>query len=599
MVSYDFRAQRHPKMPPTPDPSATVPDQIKFYLDRYKIKEAQAIFVDNHATLVSESEFIWDLIPHICKRLRGLSQFRFKVFEGCEKMLHKISTDENCNPKEVLIILLSEVSQPCDDDNVFKATIRSLEGTLFRIEHPTPRDENLSWVLSVLIKYIHSLELPDETFNDSERVDAMMDAFGRRYNDILPLMLSFIEDFESFNKPFTQFTKSTMPVLTESQIEEVLNKELSEYDSIHEQESDSISHCLINALIKVIERPILYLDCTIKIKDEQVICQEFNLIANRNLRLLLKLKPNLFLPIYSNSNNDLIDISLACCAYLYRCVYKPEDNLVQHIPQILKQEYLLTCHVPSIILLIDRTEPFIHEKGLLLLKSLLDNLQPDAVLSLSEFEVLLTMLFKIMVFSPLKSIRKLSVDLFSQICILLSFESFRFFKTVLEDSEVKKTVLALCIDLYRKNLTNIRTKEEFESLGALEFINLCFKICLDDSQHTDVIEKDDLILSTMSLLRFSQLRHYLSEKMIAQVKSNFLDPIRIAITLVTQELNLLQKNIKIGHKGNNRKQADGFIQRMLEEQNKDMDEGEYLNWAKCRVSLIESVLSRTSETFKV
>lgn len=680
---------------PAPDPNEPPLEQIKFYLDRYKIKEALQVFFDENTLNLFrlESDFMWELIPIICKRLRGLNQYRFRVFEGCERMLCRIAVDENCNPKEVLISLLAEMShvdeQP-GDDNIFRAMIRPLEGTLLRMDQPTPRDENLRWVLDVLLRHVNSIDFPQEyNLEGKKRLSLPNEPSVKRFIETLPLLLSFMEEFNV--KPLDQFDKSPMPILTESQIEEVFNGELVDDDDLISDQNtcqnDSMD-ATVSALLSLMSKPLAFLDLT-------SYCADLRLFGNRCLNTLLRLKPNLFAPIYKrisqkynsieNSDNysfngfggglyNETNITLANCSYIYRCERAVSFETAQCFPQVIKHESLLTCHIPFIVALLERSEILVHEKGLTLLESLFKHLEIDSLnqsyLDLFESSMLHKQLFRIMVYSPLCTNRKRAYDLFTTLCDLLTHDcKLKLFKYILNDSELRPCVRAACIDQYRKHLTTVYRELmnlqqqlttlaqdvsdskivqkmryshfRYKALGGnalIEFLDLCIKACLPDSQHTDIIENYELLLATLTMFRFLKLRHtifkdeiedeYLSGK---KLKKIFFDPIRSAIALIMNELKLHHKDIVEGHKSRNSKitqnsilnvsqsrnefdllsrilgqNAKGLEEAISIEEPKDkptqvpfdeQDETDCLNWALCRLDLVESVLVRTCDLY--
>ena len=606
-------------------PSANEPaiKQIKFYLDRYKIKEALQIFFHNDTIklLAKEPDFMWEIIPLICKRLRGLCQYRFRVFEGCERMLCRIAIDENCNPKEVLISFLAEIGQPehFDDDNVFRAMIRPLQGTLLRMIYPTPRDENYRWVLNVLMRHINDIELPQEyNLEGKKRLSLPNDPSVKRFIEVLPLILGFIEDY--YNKS-SDYDKLLMPILTESQIDEVLNGELVDDELMNEHgvslHGDSAEASII-ALISLMNKPFTYLDLT-------SFCVDLRICATKCLNTLLKLLPNLFLPIYKqvfgkiylsenessitptylqNLNADSVNVlpqtktgnesvneidsivSLATCSYLYRCELSPAGSMeiVQPFPQIISNEAMLICYMPYVVSLLDRTEILAHEKGLILLSSLLGQLESDSlnqkVLDTFETLGLNGQLFKIMVFSPLCTNRRKAYDGFTTICDLLTYDcKFKLLKSALSDTELRPCVRAACIDQYRKHLRNAhQCPSRYRHLGGhalSEFLDLCITSCLPDSQHTDIIENYELLLATLTMFRYLKLRkasvlHEIEEEYLCgkRLKKAFFDQIRNAIAVTVNEVKLHQS-----------------------------EEAECMDWVLCRLDLVESILVRTCDLY--
>lgn len=607
---------------PTPDPNETVISQIKFFLDKYRIKEATHLFFQDATLrlLSDEPDFMWEVIPVICQRLRGLCQYRFRVFEGCEKMLTRIAASEGCNPKEVLISFLAEISN--EDDNVFRAMIHPLEICLERMESPSPRDENLRWVINILMRHLNNIEISQDFEIEAKvkRPAGPNCPYVMRYVDVLPLMLNFID---TFTEP-PEYDSSTLPILTQDQIDVVLNGELADDDESVVAQSRS-TETFITALMNLIYRPLTFLDLT-------SICTSIRFIANRHLVKLIKLKPNLFSPIYKRINdrtsNNQTDsptvtssetmISLATCSYILRCEQMPITNLVPYFPQVITLESTLLCHMPYVSALLERTELLANEKGLLLLDKLFKYIWAHSLdqTYLDELErtSLLRHVLQLTVFSPLESNRKKAFELFQQICDLLTYScKHRMFISIMKSTELRACVRAACIDQYRRHLTSIHKEVLFlknkiledkvaegheteewirqvESLDAkyrllggqnlTEFLDLCIQSCLPEGMQTDVVENYELILATLSMLRFLKLRKQIFEDerenqyLTGQrMKSAFFEPIRTAIAHVISDLKETQKVSKA-------------------------DEADCLSWALCRLDLIESVLVKTSDLYE-
>lgn len=587
---------------PTPDPNDPPLNQIRFYLDRYKIKEALQVFLeeDTLRLLHEDADFMWDLIPIICRRLRGLCQYRFRVFEGCERMLLRVAIDEHCNPKEVLISLLAELSQSeqCEDDNVFRAMIRPLESTLLRMNHPSPRDENFRWVLNVLIRHINEINVPQdfniEYLEGKKRNPAVNDeASLKRFIEVLPLLLNFIEEFN--DRPI-DFDKSIMPILSESQLDEVFDGELVDDDTINELNPSrgDILDASINALFSIMNKPLALLD--LSQQSMPTYCPDLNLLANRCLSILIKLRPGLFAPAYKNLDLDnysskMIDnsetlFSLGICLYIYRCERIASFELVQFFPQVITHQSMLLCHIPFVVGLLDRSEILANEKGLILLESLLKNLAPSSLnrkfLDILDSSNLTKHLFRLIVYSPLCTNRRKAYDIFTGICDLLENDSkLELFRSILTQTDLRPCVRAACIDQYRRHLTNMHLRSlPIGGQNLIEFLDLCIGACLPDSQHTDIIENYELLLATLTMLRFLKLRktttrdpledEHLSPK---RIKKQFFEPIRCAISSIRIELKKHHKEVA------------------------ERDEVDCLNWALCRLDLVESVLVRTCDLY--
>lgn len=166
---------------------------LKTQLDKHKMKDAFAMVKDDliPQMVASDAQLMWDVIPLVCCRLRGLNEFRFKTFQYCREILQEIA--QTCKPKEVLIALLAELENDSEgkDDNCFKAIVKPLQYVLLQL--PTKRNETLKWVLSTLNTHLVKIDLPKEyNLEGKERLLLEQDASVKRYTAILPLYVQFL-----------------------------------------------------------------------------------------------------------------------------------------------------------------------------------------------------------------------------------------------------------------------------------------------------------------------------------------------------------------------------------------------------------------------
>lgn len=622
---------------PAPDPDEQPLNQIEFYLDRYKIKEALQVFFsdDTLSLLQNDWDFIWELIPIICKRLRGLCQYRFRVFEGCEKILCQIAADKSCNPKEVLIVLLAEISQRNDyndDDNVFRAMMKPLELVLLRMSNIPMRNENLKWVLNVLISYSNSIELPDESQIDgTDRASLTNHPKIKRFVQILPSIIGLIDAF-SERPPFLD--QPPLPMLTDEQSNETSDGELNdtptENNSIYSCDNSGICD---SALLSLLSRPFASMDLTKERPDLRI-------LAIRCTLKLLKLRPNLFSPIYKNLNDNLRDhdsnknlstdrsISLATCVYIYRCEHRGSIEDEHYFPRIISNESLLFSHLPYILKLMEGPGSLVLEKGLMLMENLLDLIEPNSLEEnfLIQFEgsSVKDRLLSAMIYADLNTNRRKSYDVFVLICDLLTYDcKVKFLTDVLSRDYLRPCLRAACIDQYRRYLTNVhrRTSKTLSGQALVDFLELCIKICLPEPAKADVLEYYELFLATLNILRFLKLRKLFSEDPIEMnfltannLERQFFEPLRKGLTHTCNELRSHLKDAKKNknqsgceNKVNEANNGENPIARLLEfyQMEKtdiasgERDEVECLSWLLCRLDLMASVLVRTCDIYNI
>lgn len=589
-----------------PGPDEQPLNKIKFYLDKYKIKEALQVFFNERTQALMRDEwddgdFIWELIPVICKRLRGLCRYRFRVFEGCEKMLDRIATDEYCNPKEVLIVFLAEITQANDDtndDNVLRAMMRPLELVLHRMKQPTPRNENLKWVISVLLNYVQCIETPEDSPDPDamERAKLSNHPRSKRFVQILPSIIGLIDEFSERPKRSDSIPPPPTDI-TEEHILEPTNEEFVDISTstTHGNQSinNELSEICSSAISSLMLRPFNTLDLT---KERM----EFRVMSNRCLLLLLTLRPNYFSPIYKNINSskpvnihEEATLSLATCAYIYRCCWLGLSVGEEHFPRMLRNEAILYRHIPYVASLLECPESLAIEKGLTLFESLLKPLEKDSMdeglLRQLDGGVLIDRTLYHAIHANLNTNRRIAFEIFTLICDLLNYETkVKFLRDVLTQDHLRPSMRAACIDLYRRHLaqayrtlvdheqmmkkeaTEFETEDtdpsakqtiqnrgdyKMEFLKALkayesmtghvlvDFLRPCLKSCLPDTNRVEIFENYDLFMATINFLRFLKLRNPVMVKDVESdfldgqnLKVNFFEHVRIQLTHTKNEL---------------------------------------------------------------
>lgn len=270
--------------------------QLQSYLDKHKVREALDLIrnAEVRERLAEDSEFMWDIIPVICNRLRTLNEFRFKTFGVCQEMLLDLA--HICKPKEVLISLLAELEnenlEMTDDingnnktavsatelkyqvdDSCFKAILKPLQHILILL--PKKRNETLKWVLSTLNNHVLKIPAPKDyklLEQGYERILLEGDPTVRRLHLVLPIYLDFIEAFvEEFDR-----SRSQLKVVDGT----------FEYSSLPQKD------ILLKALISLFYHPLMYLDLSIEkeIRVKEMLSKS-EITENNNTREEKSLKP--------------------------------------------------------------------------------------------------------------------------------------------------------------------------------------------------------------------------------------------------------------------------------------------------------------------
>lgn len=255
---------------------------MQLELDKHRMREVLDIFQNSIVPEVQKNGnyIIWDLVPIICQRLRGLNEFRFKTFNCCRQIL--IDLTDISNPKELLIIYLSELendlnvarqlkesrllSDDCieavdedinggddehgdfeiTDSNCFKALVKPFELVLLRL--PKKRNETLKSVLSSLNDHVSRLSLSvinNYDFNSNCRSDLSQDPAVKNLNSVLSIYVDFLEtfvkevDITNGDQNYQNYSKTSVP-----NIQRMI---------------------LLKSLIRILDYPLKYMDlCNLK-----------------------------------------------------------------------------------------------------------------------------------------------------------------------------------------------------------------------------------------------------------------------------------------------------------------------------------------------
>uniref|UniRef100_A0A834RBC7 Glomulin n=1 Tax=Sarcoptes scabiei TaxID=52283 RepID=A0A834RBC7_SARSC len=212
---------------------------FQFDLKRHRMNEVLELYRSNVVPEIRKnlSFIVWDLVPIICQRLRGLSKFRFKTFSVCQEIL--LDLCEICNPKELLIIYLAELEndlcatkmeklagnskletqtigendlvnnfeEKCSNDinqkddeicdsNCFKALLKPFEVILLKL--PRKRNETLKSILSSLNDHINQLSISPIyrfDFEKDNRSKLQTDPVMKNTNLVLMMYIDFLTTF--------------------------------------------------------------------------------------------------------------------------------------------------------------------------------------------------------------------------------------------------------------------------------------------------------------------------------------------------------------------------------------------------------------------
>lgn len=598
--------------------------QLKSYLDKHKMREAMELFhTDQMKTLIAtDFDIIWDLIPLICNRLRGLNEFRFKTFNCCEQLLLEVSV--LCKPKEVLIAFLAELEndtitvkdsdgeiQTVVDHNVFKAILKPLECVLIQL--PKKRNETLKWVLSTLNAHISRLNiesLDDLQLEGREKQFIDNDLNAKQINTVLPLYIKFIETFVSEVDVLSRKVQ-TPGVCTNG----VANSKTSD-----PQIQRTI---LLKALIRLLDHPLLHLDLSLETNTES------REVAVNVVKLIARLQSNYYqlferIDLISSSkrpkNSDSADIELskesfnnamANLSYLVLSESVCALNGLNFVPLVFTHVYVFGLHLQYIDCLLKSNVCLIYEKGLQLAEHLLSQIN-DCQLEAHFLDLIRTVpieksLIQIMIYSSVESHRKKALNIFRK--LVVSFDSsgrYRILLSILSQPQQHSGLQGLIIGIYKDFMF---TSDIFLGSHLHRLIKSAISSSLPEGVASDLLEQNDTIFATLNLIRFVCLKDTKTKNetkvwdIIIYIREKLLKPLHKALDLsrAHYKLELCKLNEERVEKQNKDKDSVKFDVRIAGNSNGMLpnipleQKHKILLLALQNFDLIESVLVRVEE----
>lgn len=568
---------------------------FQYDLDRHRMREVWDMF---NRVVVTEihnngSYIVWDLVPIICQRLRGLSEFRFKTFSMCRQIL--LDLCEICNPKELLIIYLSELendlnitryskrkdsnqeqtssSRTTNDDNeneddvvdieitdsnCFKALLKPFEVILLKL--PKKRNETLKSVLSSLNEHISRLSLSSITkFNPEtdDRFKLMLDPVVNNLNSVLSMYVDFLETFvkevDLYN-PTTNHQHQT---------------------NIHSKTSDpNIQRIiLLKTLLLMLEYPLKYMDLY-RVSGKESIIQDikqagtnlstlFNedfitsrMIAVKIVRLISSLHSNFYTLLSRTdlitssedveSNSDCSDVYLsqtnfqsAMSILSYLLATESELSPSNFMPRVYTHVYNLGIHLPYIRNLVEDQQFFVYEKGLYLLAAMLAPIKEESLeanfLDLLRQHPIEKSLTSIMVFALDKHSRTTALFLFKQ--LVNCFEPLGRYKIlypILSQPRQHAGFQSVAIQMYKDFVFE---NQVYQGNNLHRMIRSVISVALPQDANSDLLERNDLIFGLLNFLRYIMIRdprhqnHTRFWDIIIVIQENFLKPLQEALEL--------------------------------------------------------------------
>lgn len=483
--------------------------------------------VDTNGTTI-----IWDLIPIICQRLRGLNEFRFKTFKYCQQMLLEVV--EVTNPREMIILLLSELENDLslaktkarieadigddeelddfenNDHNCFKALMKPVEKVLQMM--PKKRNESLKSVLISFSKHVqHFSVAPLVNFDMmKESRDELLNDIGvLGLNSVIYHYVDFLETFaeevDIHNKHTEGHYRSFDPDAQRTLLLRTLLRMLS-YPCKHMDFAPSLGP--LKKTADPITTPYFFRQDEVSL--EGISLRIVNLLANlqSNFYTLIS-RHDLITADGEELSEDFNDVLLTEDSFLigtavaaYLLSIQAHQRPANFQPLVFTHSYNLFFQLPLIHALLDSTAFFVYDKGLELFENLLLNVPKQTMetrfLDLIRVYPIDKALVSIMVYSNSPDSRNRALCLFRHLVIALeSYGRYKFLYQLLSQPKQHTGFQAIVVQTFKDLLFY---EETFQQANLQKMLRNIICVALPDDQNTDILANNDLIFATLNLI---------------------------------------------------------------------------------------------------
>lgn len=537
-------------------------DQLSTCLDKHQLKDIDELITYDVWNQIAEDDNLkCKFFNLICNRLNTLSKYRFKTLEMLQSLLIQLAY--HCNPKELLIDILSEIEKGrlevnLDDDDkekenkelsekrqptklIFDKYVKLLFTPLRIVINKIPKQKaaNLKWSLGLLSWHFSKISISTTNEHrkhedeEDEQNSMIKPQFNlelnknslQRFDYLLPPYLIFLSDFvDQFTDEKSRSTSAKFmneKIILIKALLSIFYHPLMHLDLYEEHNHESNNKLLNNLDKEIVDLSATKDNLLSELTGSKCLKHNFRIYSYQTVNLISRLEPNLF-ELYQleqlicrqeensiNLSDDNLKFSFGVQAYVTFVLLEEKINF---LPSIYSPIFIFQHHLQYILPLLERTELLISDKGLHLVDRLISkiseqSLKPNFIDFLREYP-LDKCLIKIMRFSSKDEHRRLACKVYKKLIRLFNNKGrYNFlFKTIAEPNQFTG-VRGLMITIYKDFLIeNEDTKDEssYEFIGSnlQNFMRLVMDQVNLKQEEFDLIENLDLLMSYLNFIRF-------------------------------------------------------------------------------------------------
>lgn len=536
---------------------------FQYDLEKHRTREVLDIF---QRAIIPDarkngSYIIWDVVPIVCQRLRGLSQFRFKTYNLCEKIL--LDLCEICNPKELLIIYLSELETDINiakenltdfsgivESNCFKALLKPLENILLKL--PTKRNETLKNILVSLNEHIYMGITINLDLTDYQAFCETTNTINNILSNYVNFLEAFVKEVNIYNSHNQICSKTSDPTIQRAlllrTLFSLLDSPIKYMELFPTKETDKNEKKLSNGEVVPVKPDLSNL-----FKGKIITT---GMIATKIVRLISCLHANYYtlLNRYDLINEKkentlcLIDLYMSTEQFKYATAYlsfflitQPELCPSNFIPRVYTHAYNFSIHLPHLKTLLINDQ-YVSYKGLSLLEALLNHINEESLSeSITPIISIVKCLVELIYHSSVLSTKQTALAQFQRLVKCMEpLSRYKLFYSIFSELEDKFQFQGLVVGMY-KNIVFSHSVYQGNNLHRI-MRTLISAISLPPKEPYDLIDKNILLSHLLNfiyyLLKSDQDNNTRIWDILPVIKDTFLKPLKAAIEESINNLKL-------------------------------------------------------------
>nr|XP_018911377.1 PREDICTED: glomulin [Bemisia tabaci] len=528
----------------------------------------QAILEDGNEVDLATWD-LWEVIPRVFRYLS-------KSHAQKDEHLHLLSASalikiaSAANPKEFILILLSQLEEDFDDAR-FCTLLRPLQSVLFRL--PDENGKSFHWCLTSIHDCLTKhLCLPgDFNFEDREKVHPESDEYQMIICKVYEELIFFYQTIQY----------------------EILK-------IVDVPKSKKFEQIFVSHLVKILGRPLVQLNfegesssSSLKKSVENLL----NLIFSMSVDVISFVKKTEPLTSHKFNSENSDCIPLLASANFYYLIFCERLGPIEKIPKVYSTSYLRSNIFPLASALILCEDSLIRRKGLLLSNFMLEELDSCFFTESVVLEHFMRGLTTCITYEKTEDNRKLSFTVFKNyLCQLRPKEKYLVFlnlHTILTNSSIKAYVIT-CI---KDSVIQYYQHPLFRGKCLFDLVDLYCK--LPAGSRTDLMEFANETIASLNFIRFLIIRDRNnklgSHKYLRKIHEILLDPLAEALKTSRVNWQLKLKEIDEGILEGNKVSMTVGGQR-LPDMPKEEQIGIVTSAFNC-IDLLESLSKRVNECF--